>query len=249
VTSWPEIKTQADLANAHPYPKRGAQAREYFKDAIAIEAKNMAGKPVAFTETGYYTLPQSSDWGGVDEQAQARMTLNLFATAAKLGVRRTYLYELLDAYPDPEGKEVANHFGLFALDKRAKPSAVALHNLTAILGEKAEDRRSEASDPLNYTVEGLPATADSLLLRKDSGAQMLILWNEPDVWDEDRLEPIPASLQEVTVDLGATYASVRIFDPIAGSTPIARLSNVRSVVLGLTDHPLILEIDPARPLN
>jgi hypothetical protein len=144
---------------------------------------------------------------------------------------------------------VTKHFGMYAFDKRPKPSAIALHNLTTILSDKAEDGRSEQLDPLNYTVEGLPATGDSLLLRKDSGAQMLIVWNEPDVWDEDRLEPIPAPLQEVTVDLGATYASVGIFDPIAGSTPIARLSNVRSVVLGLTDHPLILEIGPARQSN
>jgi hypothetical protein len=37
-----------------------------------------------------------------------------------------------------------------------------------------------------------------------------------------------------------------VFDPLTGSTPIQTLTQVSSVQLGITDHPLIVEIEPAR---
>ena len=53
-----------------------------------------------------------------------------------------------------------------------------------------------------------------------------------------------ASTQNVTVNLGATYQTVEVFDPLSGTAPVQTLSNVSSVSLGLTDHPLIIETEP-----
>ena len=45
------------------------------------------------------------------------------------------------------------------------------------------------------------------------------------------------------VNLGATYQTVKVYDPLLSAAPIITLTDVASVVLGLTDHPLIIEVD------
>jgi hypothetical protein len=49
-------------------------------------------------------------------------------------------------------------------------------------------------------------------------------------------------MDPVTVNLGGTHASVTVYDPTAGTTAVRTLSNVSSVGLTLSDHPLILAI-------
>jgi hypothetical protein len=44
------------------------------------------------------------------------------------------------------------------------------------------------------------------------------------------------------VKLGATFASVTIYDPTVSTSPIQSLSNVSSVALTLSNHPVIIEI-------
>jgi hypothetical protein len=46
----------------------------------------------------------------------------------------------------------------------------------------------------------------------------------------------------VTVNLGAAFASVTIYDPMMGISPTQNLSNVSSVALTLSNHPVIIEI-------
>jgi hypothetical protein len=57
------------------------------------------------------------------------------------------------------------------------------------------------------------------------------------VWDE-RL----SGSDNVTVNLGATFASVIIYDPTMGTSPIQSLNNVSSVALTLSNHPVTIEI-------
>ena len=49
----------------------------------------------------------------------------------------------------------------------------------------------------------------------------------------------------VNVQLGKTYSEVEVFDPLVGATPIQTLTQISSVQPGITDHPLIVEIEPA----
>jgi hypothetical protein len=49
-------------------------------------------------------------------------------------------------------------------------------------------------------------------------------------------------MDPVTVHLGGTHASVTVYDPTTGTTAVRTLSNVSSVGLTLSDHPLILAI-------
>ena len=72
------------------------------------------------------------DYSGVDQTVQAKYTLDTLMDAYKDGVSATYLYELLDDYPDPGNTNAQYHFGLFNSDGTPKLAASAIHNLTAI---------------------------------------------------------------------------------------------------------------------
>jgi hypothetical protein len=50
----------------------------------------------------------------------------------------------------------------------------------------------------------------------------------------------------VTVHLGVTRVSVRIYDPTTGIEPVKTLTNVGSLELTLSDHPIVIAISPSR---
>jgi hypothetical protein len=47
----------------------------------------------------------------------------------------------------------------------------------------------------------------------------------------------------LTVNLGGDSATVKVYDPTIGTTATRVLTNVNSIDLVLTDHPLILEFN------
>ena len=79
-----------------------------------------------------------------------------------------------------------------------------------------------------------PETVHDLLLQKSDGAFAIAVWDE-------RL----SGSDNVAVSLGAVFASVNVYDPTVGASPVQSLRDVRSVALTLSDHPLIAEI-PAK---
>jgi hypothetical protein len=232
-----------DAVSIHPYSHWG-------KQPWAIEQKALGAAPsgagVEFTELGFSTLPSNSEWG-VDKLTQAKLTLNAILDAKALGVQNVYLYEHLDAYADPLGTKVVNHFGLFDINNNPKPAAVALHNLTTILSDTGAGAASFTPSALPYTLSNLPATGSSLLLEKSNGAYDIVVWNEPQIWNSTTHSEIANASTNVTVSLGARYAEVDVFDPLSGSAPIRVLHNVSQFTVAVKDHPVIVEIEPNAP--
>ena len=84
-----------------------------------------------------------------------------------------------------------------------------------------------------------------MLMEKSNGAYDIVVWNEPQIWNELTGTEITAPTVNVNVELGKTDTEVEVFDPLVGSTPVQTLTQVNSVQLSITDHPLIVEIEPA----
>ena len=57
------------------------------------------------------------------------------------------------------------------------------------------------------------------------------------VWDE-RVK----GEDTVTINLGGVHASVKVFDPTAGTEPVQNHAQIDSLKLTLSDHPLIIAI-------
>lgn len=242
LTGVPELAKPAslmtDYANLHPYPKLGRQPYNVLATAIALRSE--AGKGVVITETGYHTGGSGAAWEAVDEITQAKLTLNLLADAARLGVAATYLYDLADN-PDPTGNSVDANLGLFDQTLQPKLVATAIHNLTAILADSSEADPDAAPAPLNYTLTGLPRTGASLLLEKSGGQHALLVWAEPDIWNEFTNTSIKAPVSQVRVDLGGLF-DVNVYDPLVSEQPIATYRSVAGIDLGVRDHPVVVEI-------
>jgi hypothetical protein len=165
--------------------------------------------------------------------------------AYQAGASATYLYELLDDRADPGMTDGENHFGLFNADGTPKPAAIAVHNLTSLLADAGATAGSFTPGTLGYVVAGLLETGSSLLLAKSDGSFDLAVWAEPQIRASSTSPAeVAAPLVPVTVTFDHNEASVVVYDPLLGTAPIASYSNVRSIALGITDHPLIVAIQP-----
>lgn len=231
------VNDTTEFANFHSYPVKGLQP--YKKLARnPVTSGVTPDKPLVLTEVGYHTaVGPDTRWEGVDEATQAKLTLNLLFDAHRRGIARTYLYQLSDGYADPTGINIDHNLGLFDRDFEAQAAAVALHNLTAAL---SDDSHSLATAP-DIAVWGLPTHGASTILAKDRGARDVVLWAEPDIWNQVRDVPIVARPTDVIVDFGGALVDVKLYDPLLSAEPVLLLDDVRFVVLPVTDHPLIVE--------
>ena len=134
---------------------------------------------------------------------------------------------------------VEDYFGEFHNDWTPKTGATAIHNLTNVLKSAGS---GTASTTLNYSVSGLPATGHTFLLGS-STAFDLAVWIDATVYDPTNAIDIAAPAYPVTVNLGATFANVAVYDPMIGTTPIATYSNVSTLSISVIDHPLIVQVN------
>ncbi|MDB5317306.1 MAG: calcium-binding protein [Rhodospirillales bacterium] len=242
-SNWPPNATVASYNTIHSYPKHGDQPlAELTSDRNQQETVD-PGKPYILTETGYHTkIDPANGWEGVSEAVHAKLILNLYMDALRLGIRRTYIYQLFDAYED-RGNDQEKHFGLCRLDNSYKPAAVAIHNFTTILADRGRDARTFPLAALGtITVSGAPASGYSFLVQKSDGSYWVITWAEPDIWNQNTNTEIAARAVRQTIGFGRTFANVSVYDPLIGTDPVATASAASSVVVGITDHPLIVKL-------
>ena len=183
-----------------------------------------------YSESDLLTLPRVTTETGVTlgefvtEQVQALLYLSVYLDQFNRGWKYTSIYLLRDR-TDEGGNQT---FGFYRPDYTPRLSATYLHNLTTIL---ADHSSIPMPGNLNYSIPNQPVTVHDMLLQKSDGKFELVVWNE-------RL----SGSDNVMVNLGATFASVTIYDPTIGTSPFQSLSNVSSVVLTLSNHPVIIEI-------
>ena len=125
----------ADYDTQHPYPTYGQAPAWFLNPSNSLPNEGPVYGPAVYTETGYSTYGGSS--GGlvaVNQDVQAKYTLDLLMDAAKDGISKTYLYQLMDAY-QPGSPQGDDGFGLFDPNNAPKEAATAIHNLTTILAD------------------------------------------------------------------------------------------------------------------
>jgi hypothetical protein len=177
--------------------------------------------PRVTTETGWFTEGN----GAISETQQGDLFLDLYLDAYKRGWSHIFIYYLHDTTSQ-------GFWGLFHTDYTPKPSATYLRNLTTILGDTSS---SFAPGQVNYSVPNEPATVHDLLIQKSNGTFDLAVWDER-----------VSGSDQVTVNLGSRQKSVTLYDPTVSAGATQRLRNISSVVLTLSNHPVIIEIPVPR---
>jgi hypothetical protein len=245
-TLMPDGTTYADYANVHNYICRRPKIIDNmawlnadplfhdWSDGIYVEYgktwrkgfsgysnADLATLPRVTTETGWVTGAK-----GLTQEQQGRLYLNLYLAQFKQGFKHTFVYMLRDGGGGDAG------YGIVDRDYRPKTSATYLHNLTTIL---ADSGSIAAPGKLGYSIPDQPATVHDLLLQKGNGTFELVVWSEK-----------ASGASSVTIQLGASHASVKVFDPTTGTIPIQTRDKTSSLALSLSDHPVVIEI-PSGP--
>jgi hypothetical protein len=229
----------ADFANCHPYSHHGEQPSQRIATEFGRQFTMAPPYPRVITEAGFFNVPSAPN--GVDDATQAKDTLNLYMDAFAQGVTLTYVYQLVSAYPNQFSDTQS---GMFRIDHSPKPVATAIHNLTTILADDGHGGTPPAS--LDYAVAAMPVTGHTLLLESSSGVFDIILWSEPTNWNYRTHRPVSVSPTPVTITLSGTAGNVAVYDPLVGTKPITCARDVNDIVVGLADHPLIIEVHPTR---
>jgi len=178
--------------------------------------------PRVTTETGVAMDPET----GFTEDIQGRLYLNIYLSQFKRGWKYTSMYLLKGRANEPKHEK----FAFYKLDYTPKTAAHYMHNFTTILADRKEPSKLKT---MNYTIPNQPETTHDLLLQKSNGNFFLALWGE---------RFASGGTDDITVQLGKKYNTVKIYDPIVGVAVIKELNNVSAVKLSLSDHPVILEI-------
>lgn len=261
----PIVDTPAAYTNIHPYIQSGNdyQPGQKFETAIQNNNARAVVKPLVFTEFGYSSVGLSGSTtieGITDKTTISKFLLNAWMDVARLNainpasaqIHKMYFFQLFNEAPgiDPAGH--ANNFGLFNfihnsdkitdLTQSAKPQAVAIHNMSSILTSDSGVATGTVKAPTTST-----AGVYTLDIDKAGGVKDFVLWAEPDIWDQVNNVTIAAPEITAAVKFGGAV-TVRIYDPMVRATPIETYTNLRSLSVTVTDHPVIVEVLSAAPL-
>jgi len=230
------VAAGSDLITIHPYARDGDQPEAWIVNDLANAQAADPGKGFVITETGYYTLPGNNP-SGVDDATQAKLTVNTYLDAMRLGAVSVGFFALRDwANPDWDS------YGLFYGDNSPKPAATALHNMQAILQDDGAKAASFAPGALDFA-NSVPADVRTLLMQKSSGEYVLALWREPDIWNEATQKPLASTSSSFTLKIGAG-AEYSVYDPLLGTTAIRHETSASGLDLTMTDHPLFVSFTP-----
>lgn len=192
--------------------------------------KTWGGKFRGYSAAELETLPRvTTETGctiekGITEELHGLNLMSMYLDQFKRGWSHTAVYLLRDR-TDEGGNQ---KFGFYRADYAPRKAAVYLHNLTTILADKGT---LQAPGKLDYAIPDEPATVHDMLLQHSDGTFQLVVWGE-------RLK----GEDTVTVKLGRKHASVKVYDPTVGTEPVQTLSDIDSLPLTLSNHPLIVAI-------
>jgi len=219
-----DVSTSLDLGNIHSYPQ--GNPPDKLGSFIAKAELNSGAKPIVATETGYDTM---EGWKGenpaVSEGAMATYVPRLFLEYFRWGIARTFSYELLDEFPDPQLEDKEAHFGLLRNDLSPKPAFDALRNTIRILEDPGP---TFAPGSLDYGLAeagvAFPGPESSglhkVLLQKRDGSFYLALWRLQSVWDPASGTALPAPAEPVEVSVAPGLESAAEFLPNSSVQPV-----------------------------
>jgi hypothetical protein len=237
----------ADLANLHGYP--GGRAPEIslpeYLEALRLQYRDL---PIHITETGYHNALHNppNRHRPVSREVDAIYVPRLYLEHFRLGIARSYDYQLLDDRTEEEvrtkyrGQPVQEtQFGIIDYTLKPKPVYHAIKNLIGILRD--DGKAPGTTLQLAYSIKG-PTELRHVLLQKSNGALYLAVWRAVTIWDPVARQNVPFENAAVRVEFDQLFSSVRIYRPTQSGDVIETIHRARTVPLQLGADVLILEL-------
>jgi hypothetical protein len=241
-----DLSQYLDRGNFHPYP--GGQPPLYNieseRQAVALVATN---KPIVATEAGYHADLSQTNHPGTSERAAAVYIPRLALEGFRLGVERTYVYQLADLWSPAQAQArgvslMENSFGLLRWDLSPKPAFLALRNLMHAVD--AGSAPVAVPGGLRFGLEGAGPDVRQLLLRSADGRFELVLWRGVSVWDPVARQDIVPAADQLDVVLGERILVAQRFDPVESEQERARWEEPRRISVELGGAPVVLRLTP-----
>lgn len=236
-----------DIGNMHSYPNLGNPPTDGLDWWFIPYARKIVGdkKPLMATETGYHNL--LSDALGISETAAAKYLPRLLLEHFNRGIQRAYLYEFINEHLDAKKLDTQQHYGLLRYDGSPKPAFIALKNLILLVKDPGT---SFPLNSLDYSLSGNKTNVHHTLLQKRDGTFYLILWKEVPSFSPQTKKDLSVPAQQVTLTLNTVITKAAFYQPIKSITPTwqstSRSGRIKVMRLSVLDHPLAIELVPAR---
>jgi hypothetical protein len=241
-----DLSRYLDRGNFHPYPGGRPPLYNIVPEREAV-AEIAGSKPIVATEAGYHADLSQTGHPGTSERATAMYIPRLTLEGFRLGVERTYVYQLADPWTPAQAQArgttlMENSFGLLRSDLSRKPAFLALRNLMHAVD--AGSAPVAAPGGLRYGVEGAGPDVRRLLLRSADGSFALALWRGVSVWDPLAKRDLVPAADRLEVVLGQRIALARRFDPVDSARERARWEEPRRIPVELGGAPVVLRLTP-----
>lgn len=237
-----------DVSAMHSYAG-GSPPSSYLDDWIPATEQLCPGKPIRATEAGWHnSLAKGTPQPGISEAAGGKYVPRLYLEYFNRGVQRVYIHELINRWGSH--KDMESNFGLLRRDGTPKPSFVALKNLISLLQDKGiqdkgtQDESSFSPASLDYSMKGLTHAVHHTLLQKRSGSFYLIIWQEVDSFNLSKQRDAIVSPVPVTMKLSTPIRQAVLYSLLPSAQPTAQYTNPTSLLLEVSDSPLVVELLP-----
>jgi hypothetical protein len=229
------------MFNGHPY-SGGLQPEPALTQALLERRVTTPRRPAVFTEAGYHNaLNATGGQAPVPEAVAAVYIPRLLMTAFGAGVRRTFVYELVDEKPDPGLSDAEQHFGLLRNDLSPKPAFTAVQTMIHAI----EQSSGAASSPhlgWRLDVDGGEEVKRLTLERRD-GSRVIALWRPVSVWDIEGRHPIDPGQVRVRLTFGGFGArDVTVWRPSVSAQPVLRRAQARQLGLSLGGDLVLVSV-------
>jgi hypothetical protein len=196
--------------------------------------RNAPSLPELITETGYEAFDTPTRPGTIPVQLEGTYLVRTLLLAWNHGVQRTFIYEMLDEFPD-------SGYGLLRHDLSEKPAYLAIKNLLSLLKDSSS---TVPHGRLGIDIESTDRSLAHTLLQKADGSYYLILWLERSGFDAQTLRVMPVPAAEVRIKLQDTYgvADVTSFDENGTIETSAMSTAQSSLTLRVNDRLKVLRI-------
>lgn len=267
-----DLSAVVDWGNFHPYPSGGNPFNNPFKYntiekyywqsnfpsvninehpyAFDIYAPPFKGKPMAATETGYFTTKGEK---GISQKVQGKYIPRLFLEYFRQGIPRTCSYEFLDEWNQPDNSEA--NYGLLRNNLSPKPAYTALKNLISLLKDPAGSKIISRSLGYNLSIKAPPnyektEYVHDLLLQKRDGNFYLVLWHEISNGDISatpvrEINPPPMPTQ-VNLSTPIRNATIYTLDDAGNLTNKTASIKSNKISLNVTDKATVIKLIPRK---
>lgn len=238
-----DLSATLEYGNIHPYPGGEPLRPSDLEGQLDLVRSGSGSDPVIATETGYHNAlnaPVPPAQPAVSERAAAIYVPHLLLEHFRVGIERTFLYELIDEHHEPSLTDQEQHFGLVRHDLSRKPAFTAVRNLLSLLDDPGP---SFEPGSLDFSLKA-GGPVEQLLLQKQDGCFYLALWRSGlAAWShaaQTDLDPAPIA---VRIELDDSVEQVRTFSPVVSNQPNEIQTDLDVIELQLGVEPLVLEVE------